>query len=68
MVTIVEEILRMDAKTLKRKVHLLPNVIECHPVSDLIHDIKVVAESFGGLADLFGCAVARLTVIDAKLV
>jgi hypothetical protein len=68
MVAIVEKTLRMDAKTLKRKVHLLPSAIEGHPVSDLIHDIKVVSESFEGLAELFACAAARLTVIDAKLV
>jgi hypothetical protein len=68
MVTIVESILRMDAKALKRKVHLIPNAIEGPTVNDLIHDIKVVAGSFEGLAELFMCAAARLTVIDAKLV
>jgi hypothetical protein len=37
-------------------------------VGDLISDLKSASDGFDGLAKLFECAAARLTVIDAKLI
>jgi hypothetical protein len=34
----------------------------------LIHDLGHQADNFDALAELFRCAVARLTVVDAKLI
>jgi hypothetical protein len=68
MVVIVEGILRMNAQTLKRQVELLPTVLQGLSVGDLISDLKSASDGFDGLAKLFECAAARLTVIDAKLI
>jgi hypothetical protein len=68
MVVIIEGILRMNAQTLKRQVELLPTVLQGRSVGDLISDLKSASDGFDGLAKLFECAAARLTVIDAKLI
>jgi hypothetical protein len=68
LVGIVQGILCSDSKTLKGKVHRLPRALNGHSIHDLTHDLIACGEGFKYLAELFACAAARLTVIDAKLV
>jgi hypothetical protein len=68
LVGIVQGILCSDSKTLKGKVHHLPRASNGHSIHDLTHDLIACGEGFKYLAELFACAAARLTVIDAKLV
>jgi hypothetical protein len=68
LVDIVQGILCSDSKTLKGKFHDLPRDLNDNGIHDLIHDLLACGEGFKDLAELFGCAAARLTVIDAKLV
>ncbi len=66
-VDIVQSLLRMTPTAMKEK--LTGAVAADLPGAPaLIHDLGQQADNFDALAELFRSAVARLTVVDAKLI
>jgi hypothetical protein len=69
LVAIVERILAHDAAALKRRLPYLPEVIGRQSITaELISNIKTAAGVYEALGELFNCAAARLTAVEAKLV
>lgn len=67
LVEIVDSLLRLNIPAMKRKLANFPSVTTSS-VGDLISDITVAGDAYEALAELFACAAARLTAVDAKLV
>jgi hypothetical protein len=69
LVAIVERILAHDAAALKPRLPYLPEVIGRQSITaELISNIKTAAGVYEALGELFNCAAARLTAVEAKLV